>query len=64
MIAIKAHIGGAMDTPEKAEWLRARVGSERIKFNYDYSHFGLQGIPLEPSVRLMMPNTVFVHVKD
>ena len=64
LIAIKAHVSGAMNTPERAEWLRRRVDSPVIKFNYDYSHFGLRAIPFEESMRLMIPNTVFIHAKD
>jgi sugar phosphate isomerase/epimerase len=63
-IAIKAHVSGALHTPEGAQWLRRRVGSPRIKLAYDYSHFALRGFPMERTIATMIPDTVFIHVKD
>jgi len=31
---------------------------------YDYSHFELQGIGMEESMKLLLPRTRFIHVKD
>lgn len=63
-IAIKPHVSGALHTPEGAQWLRRRVDSPRIKLAYDYSHFALRGFPMERTIATMVPDTVFIHVKD
>lgn len=64
LIAIKPHVRNAMQTPAQTEWLRTRVASRWLQFTYDYSHFYLQGLPLDATLQTMVPYTVFVHVKD
>jgi sugar phosphate isomerase/epimerase len=64
MVAIKPHRGQVLDRPENAVWLVQQVASRWIGLNYDYSHFAHRGIPLEASLRLMLPYTRFIHVKD
>ena len=64
LLAIKPHVRNAMQTPAQAEWLRTRVGSSWLRFTYDYSHFFLQGLPLDASLQTLAPHTAFVHVKD
>lgn len=64
VIAFKAHVGGALHTPEGAKWLVDRVDSRWIRLNYDFSHFQLRDFDLEKSLSLLMDKTVFIHVKD
>lgn len=64
VIAIKAHVGGACHLPEHAEFLRSAVNSRAIKLAFDQSHFGLRGVALDHALDIMMPHTVFIHVKD
>ena len=64
IIAIKAHVGGALHTPEGAKWLVHEVDSPWIKLTYDYSHFQLRNYSLEKSLTTMSSDTVFIHVKD
>jgi sugar phosphate isomerase/epimerase len=64
VIAIKPHRFGAMNTPADATWLVKQVHSPWIKLAYDYSHFAFRDMPLADTLREMMPETVFVHVKD
>ena len=64
VIAIKAHVGGALHTPEDTVWLVERIGSPWLKCAYDYSHFQLRGLDLARSIKTMMPHTVFIHIKD
>jgi inosose dehydratase len=64
LIAIKAHVGSAVNSPERLKWLLEQAPSKAICVAYDYSHFQLQGIPLEQSLRTLVPYTRFVHVKD
>lgn len=64
VIAIKAHVGGALHSPHDTRWLVDRVESPWIRVNYDYSHFQLRGYGLKESLERLLPRTVFIHVKD
>ena len=64
LLAIKPHVRNAMQTPAQAEWMRTRVASPWLRFTYDYSHFYLQGLPLDATLQTLVPHTAFVHVKD
>jgi inosose dehydratase len=63
-IAIKAHVGSAVNSPERLLWLLEKVKSPTIQVTYDYSHFELQGIDMAESMELLLPRTRFIHVKD
>jgi len=64
VVAIKAHAFGALHTPGDAKWLVQQIGSPWIRLVYDYSHFQRQSFDLRDSLALMLPETVFVHIKD
>lgn len=64
VIAIKAHVGGALHRPQDAVWLMQQAQSDAIRLAFDYSHFQLRNIPMAEAVEAMAPYTVFVHVKD
>ena len=64
VIAIKAHVGGALHTPDDTAALVREINSPHLKAVYDFSHFQLQGFDLEKSLRTLLPETVFIHVKD
>lgn len=64
VLAIKAHVGGAMHRPEHPVWLAKQVGSKWIRCAYDYSHFELRQIDMAESVRTLVPHSAFIHVKD
>ena len=63
-IALKAHVNSAVNSPERLLWLLEQVKSPTIQVAYDYSHFELQGIDMEESMKLLLPRTKFIHVKD
>ena len=63
-IALKAHVSGAAHLPEHILWLIRQVRSSSIRAVYDYSHFQLRGLDLRGTLRDLLPETVFVHVKD
>lgn len=64
VIAVKPHRGGVVDRPDQGAWLVEQIKSPWIKLNFDYSHFAFRDIPLEESIRVMIPHTAFIHVKD
>jgi inosose dehydratase len=64
VLCIKAHVGSAVNSPERLLWLLEAVSSPAIQVAYDYSHFELQGIAMNESMRLLLPRTRFIHVKD
>lgn len=63
-LALKAHVGSAVNSPDRLLWLLQQVPSPALCVAYDYSHFEVQGIPLEASLEALLPRTRFVHVKD
>lgn len=64
VIAIKAHVGGALHRPADARWLCDEVDNRWIRLAYDYSHFQLRNFVLEKSLKTMIDKTVFIHIKD
>lgn len=64
VVALKPHVGGALHTPDGAKWLKEQLQTPWLKLAYDYSHFELQALPLKESLDAMLPETVFIHVKD
>ena len=64
VIAIKAHISGALHTPQDAGWLVQQLESPWIRLVFDYSHFQRQKFDLKESLTAMIRETVFVHIKD
>lgn len=63
-IALKAHVNSAVNTPDRLLWLLDEVKSPAIQVAYDYSHFEVQGIDMAESMKLLLPRTRFIHVKD
>ena len=64
LLAIKAHVGSALHTPQDAVWLMQQANNPWVKLTYDYSHFHAQGFDMKESIDLMMPDAVFIHAKD
>ncbi|HEU0124260.1 MAG TPA: sugar phosphate isomerase/epimerase family protein [Bryobacteraceae bacterium] len=64
VVAIKAHIGSALHLPEDAAGLCREINSPYLKINYDYSHFQLQGLDLETTLKAALPYIAMVHIKD
>jgi inosose dehydratase len=63
-VAIKAHIGSALHLPEDAALLCRQIASPYLKINYDYSHFQLQKLDLETTLRAALPHIAMIHIKD
>ena len=64
VIALKAHVGSAVNSPDRLLWLLDEVKSQALQVAYDYSHFEVQGIDMAESMKLLLPRTRFIHVKD
>lgn len=63
-IAIKAHADQAVNTPGRLLELLRAANSPRIRVVYDYSHFSLEGLSLEESLRPLLSHTALISVKD
>jgi inosose dehydratase len=63
-LALKAHSKSAMNLPECGVWLMDQAKSPRVKLVYDYSHYSANGLDLRKTMELVVPHTVFVHIKD
>jgi len=65
VIAIKPHRGNALSRPEEAVELFGELGnSPRLHMVYDYSHFAGRDMPMYDTIRVSLPWTVFVSIKD
>ena len=64
VIAIKAHIAGALHTPHDVADIAKMIDSKGIQLAYDFSHFQLRDFVLADSWHAMAERTRFVHVKD
>jgi sugar phosphate isomerase/epimerase len=64
VLAIKGHVGNAMDTPERMIWMFDQVTSPWIKMGYDYSHYKIKGCEMRKSMEQLIPRSAFIHVKD
>lgn len=63
-LAIKAHVGSAVNSPERLSWLLDQVPSPVLVAAFDFSHFEVQGMPLAETLEKLLPRTHFIHVKD
>ena len=64
ILTIKAHVGNAVNSPERLLWLLEKAQSPAIKVAYDYSHYQLAGLTLADSLKPLLPHTRFIHLKD
>lgn len=63
-IALKAHVRSAVNSPERLLWLLEQVVSPSLVLAYDYSHFQLQDMDMQETMKQLLPRTKFIHVKD
>ena len=64
ILAVEPHVGQELDTPHKARWLMDAVDHPRVRLNFDYSHYLVQGIELQQSLDLTAGYSVHTHIKD
>ena len=64
IVCIEPHVGAAIDTPERSEWLIHAVGSPHVALDFDVSHFEVVNLPLEAAVARLAPLSKSVEIKD
>jgi sugar phosphate isomerase/epimerase len=64
VLALEAHVGQAMDEPEKIVWLMEAVGSPHFRLNLDNSHFEVMGRDMDDYLPLLVPFSVHTDLKD
>ena len=64
VIAIKPHRFGVMTLPAQARWLLDEVKSPWLKLVYDWSHYEGRNLTMKETIDTVIPQAVFVHVKD
>jgi inosose dehydratase len=64
VLAIKGHVGNAMDRPEKLLWMMDQVPSRWIGIGYDYSHYKIHGLDMRTTMQQLVGRSLFIHVKD
>jgi sugar phosphate isomerase/epimerase len=64
IVCVEPHVGAAIDTPERSEWLVRAVDHPHLRLDFDVSHFEVVGIPSEVSVPRLAPLAASVEIKD
>ncbi len=64
VICIEPHVGAAVDTIERAEWLVNAVDSPAVRLDFDVSHFEVVGVPTQQSVSRLAPLAEAAEIKD
>jgi inosose dehydratase len=64
MVCIEPHVGGAVDTVERAEWLVKTISSPALRLDFDVSHFEVVGVPMDESVGRLLPLAGAAEIKD
>ncbi len=64
IIAVKPHRFNAMNLPAHALWLMEQLKSPWIKLAYDFSHFQHRDLTIADTVKQLLPDTRFIHIKD
>lgn len=63
-LVFKPHAGSAVQSAERARWLLRAVDSPRLRVVFDYSHFFVEGYPLEETLRQLFAYSPLIVVKD
>ena len=64
VVCIEPHVGGAVDTLERAEFVVQAVNSPALRLDFDVSHFEVVGVPMDDSVPRLMPLAGAAEIKD
>lgn len=64
-LAIKPHRSQAMDLPQQAIWLIEQLDAAgTLGMVFDYSHFAFRDLPFEEMVKISLPHTSYIVMKD
>lgn len=63
-IAVKAHVAGAVNTPDRLLWILREAKGSNLAIAYDHSHFQFSGLSFHESLPPLVAQTRFVHLKD
>ncbi|MBV9544592.1 MAG: sugar phosphate isomerase/epimerase [Chloroflexi bacterium] len=63
-LCIEPHVGGAIDTIERAEYIVHAVNNPALRLDFDVSHFEVVGVPTQESVPRLMPLASAAEIKD
>jgi sugar phosphate isomerase/epimerase len=64
VVCIEPHVGGAIDTLERAEFIVHAIDSPHCRLDFDVSHFEVQGVGHAESVPRLAPLAGAVEIKD
>ena len=64
VICIEPHVGGAVDTIERAEWIVNALHHPAVRLDFDVSHFEVVGLPMQQSVSRLGPLAQAAEIKD
>jgi inosose dehydratase len=63
-VCLKPHVHSAVDSPGRLLWLHQQAASPFVKLCYDFSHFEVQGMEIETTLKPLIAETRFIHLKD
>ena len=63
-VCLKPHVNSAVNSPERLLWLHQQAASPFVKLCYDFSHFEVQGMEMESTLKPLIAETRFIHLKD
>lgn len=64
VLAIKGHVGNALDKPERVLWMFDEVRSPWVRICYDYSHYKIHGLNMRRTMEQLVGRSVLIHLKD
>jgi sugar phosphate isomerase/epimerase len=64
VICIEPHVGGAIDNPQRAEWIVQAVNSPALRLDFDVSHFEVGGFDMHETVPRLAPLAGAAEIKD
>lgn len=64
VVCIEPHVGQAVDSVERSEWIVKQVASPYLRLDFDVSHFEVQCIPMAESVPRLARIAAAAEIKD
>jgi sugar phosphate isomerase/epimerase len=64
VVCVEPHVGQAVDTVDRSEWVVKQVASPYLQLDFDVSHFEVQCVPMAESVPRLAPLAAAAEIKD